>query len=230
VFDTQFQTETGGREYAWQTSWGSSTRLMGALIMGHGDDNGLRVPPVLAPTQAVVLLIRGDDGAGEVASSLAEELRTAGVRVKLDDRLETSFGRRVTEWELRGIPVRIEVGPRDLAEGNVTLVRRDTSEKTAVPLATVAERVGALLGDIQSSMFGSALERQSARTSEVTSIAEAVEAAQTGFASLPYSLVGEAGEDELNASGVSVRCLQTADGGLPLTVGDDTVAFVARAY
>jgi prolyl-tRNA synthetase len=231
VFDTQFTSEAGVREYVWQTSWGSSTRLMGALIMGHGDDAGLRVPPVLAPTQAVVLLIRGDDGAGEKAAALASALGTAGVRVKLDDHLETSFGRRVTEWELRGVPVRVEVGPRDLAEGNVTVVRRDTSEKVAVPLDGVAARVVSLLDEIQSSMFDSARRRREERTVEVSSVAEAIEAAQTGFASLPYDVVGESGEDELNAKGVSVRCLQAADGGLPVDRdAPGVVAFVARAY
>jgi prolyl-tRNA synthetase len=231
VFDTQFTSETGEREFTWQTSWGASTRLMGALIMGHGDDSGLQVPPVLAPVQAVVLLIRGDDGAGEQAAALAGALAGAGVRVKLDDHLETSFGRRVTEWELRGVPVRVEVGPRDLAEGNVVLVRRDTSEKVAVAVASVAARVPALLEEIQRSMFDAAARRHDDRTRAVSSIDEAIEAAQTGFASVPYASLGDAGEDQLNGRGVSVRCLQTADGGLPLerdTPG--TIAFVARAY
>jgi prolyl-tRNA synthetase len=231
VFDTQYTSESGVREYVWQTSWGSSTRLMGALIMGHGDDAGLRVPPVLAPVQAVVLLIRDEDGTAGAAAGLAAELSAAGVRVKLDDQVSTSFGRRVTEWELRGIPVRVEVGPRDLAEGNVTLVRRDTSEKSVVPTGEVARRVPVLLDEIQASLFAEALARREAATVPAASIAEAVEAASHGFASLPYALVGEAGEDELNARGVSVRCLQSADGGLPLDASaDGVVAFVARAY
>ncbi|HUP85881.1 MAG TPA: proline--tRNA ligase [Acidimicrobiales bacterium] len=231
VFDTQFTSETGERQYTWQTSWGSSTRMMGALIMGHGDDAGLRVPPVLAPTQAVVLLIRGDDGAGEQAAALASSLAAVGVRVKLDDQLAASFGRRVTEWELRGVPVRVEVGPRDLAEGKVTLVRRDTSEKVTAAIGEVATRVPALLDQIQSSMFAEALALRDARTVAAASIDEAVEAAQTGFATLPWSKVGEVGEDQLNARGVSVRCLQAADGGLLLEAGaPDAVAFVARAY
>jgi len=231
VFDTMFTAESGEREYVWQTSWGSSTRLMGALIMGHGDDNGLRVPPALAPTQAVVLLVRGEDGAGERAAALVEELRAAGVRVKLDDRLDTSFGRRATEWELRGIPVRIEVGPRDLAEGNVTLVRRDTGDKTVVAVSTAAGLVPALLTEIQSAMFAEAVARRDDATTEVATIDEAIEAAQTGFAVLPYATVGEEGEDALNAKGVSVRCLQTFDGGLPLdSAAPGTRAIVARAY
>jgi prolyl-tRNA synthetase len=162
---------------------------------------------------------------------MAEQLAAAGVRVKLDDRLDTSFGRRVTEWELRGVPVRVEVGPRDLAEGNVVLVRRDTSEKQAVPIEELVKRLPPLLHDIQTAMFAAAVARQEERTSEVTSIDAAIEAAQTGFAVLPYEGVGEAGEDALNAGGVSVRCLQTPEGGLPLERDlPGTVAVVARAY
>ncbi|MEA3077163.1 MAG: prolyl-tRNA synthetase [Actinomycetota bacterium] len=231
VFDTQFTTETGEREHVWQTSWGSSTRLMGALIMGHGDDVGLRVPPELAPTQAVVLLVRGEDGAGEKAAALAHALTASGVRAKLDDRLDTSFGRRATEWELRGIPVRIEVGPRDLADGNVTIVRRDTSEKTTVNVDAAAAQVAPLLDTIQRAMFAEAKSLQDARTTNVDTIEAAIDAAQTGFAVLPYATIGEAGEDALNAKGVSVRCLQSHDGGLPLDAdAPGTIAYVARAY
>jgi prolyl-tRNA synthetase len=162
---------------------------------------------------------------------LTEQLAAAGVRVRLDDRLDGSFGRRVTEWELRGVPVRIEVGPRDLAVGNVTLVRRDTSQKSPTPLDEVVKRVPALLIEIQAAMFAEALERRESRTVEVSSLDDAVEAAQAGFAVMPYAAIGEAGEDALNARGVSVRCLQTADGGLPLEHDlPGTVAYLARAY
>ena len=110
--------------------------------MGHGDDAGLRVPPALAPIQVVVVLVRDEDGAGERAAALAAELRGAGVRVQLDDRVDTGFGRRAVEWELKGVPVRIEVGPRDLAAGTVTLVRRDIAgEKATVPLEGLGARV-----------------------------------------------------------------------------------------
>jgi prolyl-tRNA synthetase len=231
AFDTQFTSEAGQREYVWQTSWGSTTRLVGALIMGHGDDAGLRVPPALAPTQVVVILIKDEGGTGDAAARLARELTATGRRVKLDDDLATSFGRRVTEWELRGVPVRVEVGPRDLAEGSVTLVRRDTSEKVVVPIGEVANRVPGLLDDIQAAMFDEALARRDEGTVAVTSIDDAVEVAQRGFAVLPYATVGESGEDALNARGATVRCLQMADGGLPLDASaPDVVAYVARAY
>jgi prolyl-tRNA synthetase len=231
AFDTMFTSDNDEREYVWQTSWGASTRLMGALIMAHGDDNGLRVPPALAPTQAVVLLIRGDDGAGEHASALATELAASGVRVKLDDHLESSFGRRVTEWELRGVPVRVEVGPRDLADGNVVLVRRDTGEKRSSPVGEVEHRVSMLLADIQASLLAEATAFRDERTVAVSSVDEAVDAATSGFAVLPWASIGADGEAELNAKGVSVRCLQTADGGLPRSADEPgTLAYVARAY
>ena len=111
AFDITFQSATGTTEHAWQTSWGVSTRLVGALIMGHGDDAGLRVPPALAPIQAVVVLVRDEDGAGERAASLAAELRGAGIRVQLDDRVDTGFGRRAVEWSSRACPSESRSGP-----------------------------------------------------------------------------------------------------------------------
>src|SRR5207302_1471347 len=140
VFDTQFLTETGEQEHPWQTSWGVSTRLVGALIMGHGDDAGLRIPPRLAPIQVAVLLVRDEGGAGERAAALAGELRTAGLRVEFDDRVDTSFGRRAVEWELKGVPLRIEIGPRDVEGGMATVVRRDMSGKDSVSLEGLAGR------------------------------------------------------------------------------------------
>src|SRR5262249_25263376 len=121
AFGTQYSTEAGTQEFVWQTSWGVSTRMMGGLIMAHGDEAGLRLPPRIAPIQVVVLVVKAEDGAGEAAARLADELRAAGVRVELDARTDTSFGRRAVDWELKGVPVRIEVGPRDLASGQVTL-------------------------------------------------------------------------------------------------------------
>ena len=129
AFGIQFSSDTGAQEYVWQTSWGASTRLVGALIMAHGDDAGLRLPPRLAPVQVVVLLVRDEEGTRRAAEALVDELRAAGHRVRLDDRVGTSFGRRSVDWELKGVPVRVEVGPRDLALGQVTVVRRDRHEK-----------------------------------------------------------------------------------------------------
>ncbi|HVT77466.1 MAG TPA: proline--tRNA ligase [Acidimicrobiales bacterium] len=230
AFDTTFQTAEGTTDYVWQTSWGSSTRMLGGLIMTHGDDRGLRLPPSVAPTQCVVIVVRDENGAGDAARALAAEL--ADVRVKLDDRVDVAFGRRSVDHELKGIPVRVEVGPRDLAEGNVTVVRRDTGDKTTVAVVGAAAAVRDALAAVQASLFAAAQQRLAARTVEVSSIDEAIAAAQTGFAVLPGALADDAGEDALNAASVSIRCLQRPDGSVPETKDllSDLVAVVARAY
>jgi prolyl-tRNA synthetase len=232
VFETQFLTEAGTQEYVWQTSWGVSTRLIGALIMGHGDDGGLRVPPALAPVQAVVLVVRDDEGAGERAAALVRELRDHGVRAELDARLDTSFGRRAVEWELKGVPVRLEVGPRDLAAGNATLVRRDAPDKSALALDGIGAHVAGLLDDVQRGLFEQARIRRDARVVDVAGPDDAIAAAQDGFARVPWGAIGEAdGERQLATKSVSVRCLQRADGSVPLGHDEpELVAIVGRAY
>ena len=137
-FDITYANDSGTHEYVWQTSWGVSTRLIGALVMAHGDDFGLRLPPALAPSQVVVLVVKDSPEVGAAAEALVAELTAAGHRVRLDARTDTSFGRRSVAWELKGVPVRVEVGPRDLAEGNVTVVTRHTREKQNVALGAVA--------------------------------------------------------------------------------------------
>ena len=232
AFEIMYTDEAGQREFVWQTSWGVSTRLMGALIMGHGDDSGLRVPPALAAIQVVVLVVRAEDGAAERAAELAAELRGAGHRVHLDDRTDTSFGRRSIDWEVKGVPVRVEVGPRDLAEGNVTLVRRDTTEKTPVPVGSAAARVGELLSVIQTAMRDQAAAYRRDHTVSVSDVDAASEAAADGFAALPLSAVGDEGEGRLNTAGVTVRCIVGPDLELatPETDQGDLWAVVARAY
>ena len=231
VFETQYSSESGSLEYVWQTSWGSSTRMVGGLIMCHGDDAGLRVPPRLAPIQVVVLLVRGDEGAGEAAERLARELKGVEVRTEIDTRTDLSFGRRVVDWELKGVPVRVEVGPRDLASGVVTLARRDSGAKDTVPVAEAAPRVLSLLEHIQGELLAEATERLAARTASVDTVDEAVEAAADGFARLPWSAVGVEGEERMRGDGITVRCLRREDGSLP---SDDAepglLATVGRAY
>jgi prolyl-tRNA synthetase len=231
VFDIAYQDAAGVQQTCWTTSWGVSTRMMGGLIMCHGDDAGLRIPPRLASTQVVVLVIKDADGAADAAERLADELKAAGVRVRLDARTDTSFGRRATDWELKGVPVRIEVGPRDLANGEVTVVRRDTSEKAQAPLATVVGSIPATLDAIQADLLAAATARRDERTVEVSTIDEAREAAQTGFARIPWATLGEAGEEVLAADAVTVRCLQTPEGEVPASEDEPgVVAVVARAY
>jgi prolyl-tRNA synthetase len=231
AFGIQFSSESGAQEYVWQTSWGASTRLVGALIMAHGDDAGLRLPSRLAPIQVVVLLVRDEEGAALAASALADDLRRAGHRVHLDDRLGTSFGRRSVDWELKGVPVRVEVGPRELQGGQVTLVRRDIQQKRAVPLGSLEAEVHAALAGVQETLYAQAASRQVDATRPAKTLDEAAEAALDGFALVPWDSLGETGEAELAAGGFSVRCLQGPDGAL--AESEDTpglVAVVARAY
>jgi len=231
VFDITYLDGQGDTQHCWTTSWGSSTRMVGGLIMTHGDDDGLVVPPRLAPTQAVVLLVKDAEGAGERAAALARELGAAGLRVRLDDQVDTSFGRRATDWELKGVPVRVEVGPRDLAQGSVTVVRRDTGDKQQVPLGEAATRVAALVDRVQADMLAAAVERSDAAIADVASIDEAAQAAHVGFARLPWPLVRGEGEAQLAGKGITVRCLMGPDGALPASEDDDDiVAVVARAY
>ena len=238
AFGISFSDESGRRSYCWQTSWGASTRLMGALVMAHGDDLGLRLPPRIAPVQAVVLAVRAEDGAGEAASRIAESLAKAGHRVELDTRTDLSWGRRVVGWEIRGVPVRLEVGPRDLSEGKVVLCRRDCNSKTSISLDRVEAEVARALEESQEALLGEARQRLEERTAKVGSLEEAEEAAQSGFAVLPgAALAGEwaaggQGEARLNEAGATVRVLQRPDGSLP---GADEelsslVAVVARSY
>jgi prolyl-tRNA synthetase len=231
AFGTEFSTETGGRDFAWQTSWGASTRLMGALIMSHGDDDGLRLPPVIAPVQVVVMVVRDEGDVAARAAALVDDLLARGARARLDDRIDTSFGRRATDWELKGVPVRVEVGPRDLAEGNVTLVRRDSKEKSAVPVDGAVARAVELLDEIQDALRAEAAARRDALTTEVSTLGEVEDVARTGFARIPWSAVGVDGERELAGRGVTVRCLQREDGSLPTPDEEDgLVAYIARAY
>ena len=177
--------------------------------MAHGDDLGLRVPPRVAAVQVAVLMVREGTGVAEIAHKLTGALHGAGVRVKLDDRVDVPFGRRAINTELKGVPVRIEVGPRDIAENRVIVVRRVTGERTAVPIDSVVSMVTAALEADQKTLYEEALAEQRRRTADVTSIPEAIEAASTGWARLPWSEVGSEGEAELNAQGITVAACPT---------------------
>jgi len=230
AFDIYFQSEQGQAELCYTTSWGASTRLVGGLIMVHGDDQGLRVPPRLAPVQVVVLAIRDDEELLRASHQVAASLESAGVRVEVD-RGRGTFGRRVTDWEIKGVPLRVEVGPRDLAEGRVTLARRDADEKLSVAVADVASVAQGLLDEMQHELFSRALALRDERTHDVTSVADAVVAAREGFARLNWSLVAGEGEKALNQEAVSVRCLQRRDGSMPASDDEgDLVCLVAKSY
>jgi prolyl-tRNA synthetase len=231
VFNIDYLSADGRQELCWTTSWGSSTRMIGGLIMVHGDDNGLRVPPRLAPVQVLVTVVKDGSGVLEAAVKLRDALSDAGVRVRLDDRVDTPFGRRAVDAELKGYPLRIEVGPRDLAAGNVVLVRRIDGSKTPMPLPDAVAAVTAALEADQQAMYDEALATRIARTVEVSSVEDAIEAAGTGWASVPWAAVGLAGEAKANAVGVTVRCLMRPDGSMPDAEDEpDLVAILARSY
>ena len=226
-----FLDENGARPLAWTTSWGTSTRMVGGLIMAHGDDAGLVVPPSIAPNQVVVLVVKDEGDAVEIARRITADLTGRGVRALLDDKVSSSFGRRATDWELKGVPVRVEIGPRDLAEGIVTVARRDDGTKVSLAVDEVAAALPGILDAVQQSIFDRALARREERTVEVADVAQALEAAQTGFARAPWSVIGEAGEAELNRSAVSVRCLLRSDGTVPESQDEpDLVAIIGRSY
>jgi prolyl-tRNA synthetase len=232
AFGIEFSDESGERRLVWQTSWGVSTRLIGAFVMAHGDDFGLRLPRELAPVEVVVMVVRDDDAVHKAAATLADDLRAAGLRVRIDDRTDTGFGRRAVDWELKGVPARVEVGPRDLEQGQVTVVARHQRTKSAVPFGGAVAAVTELLAQVDDQLRAEALAWRADRTATVSSLEEAAEAGATGFAHLPWSQVGIEGEDRLARDAISVRCLQRPDGGLP-GEGDEEgslVAVVGRAY
>ncbi|SNT65239.1 prolyl-tRNA synthetase [Asanoa hainanensis] len=231
AFDISYSAASGGVEHAWTTSWGTSTRMLGGLIMSHGDDNGLRVPPRLAPIQAYVMVVKDGDGVTAAAHKLRDALRDAGVRVGLDDRVDTAFGRRAVDAELKGYPVRIEVGPRDLAAGNAVVARRFDGSKTPVPVADVVGRVLAVLEEDQQRLHDEALAFRESHTVEVSTLADAIAATATGWARVPWSAVGVEGEAQANGQGVTVRCLVRADGSVPDSQDEpDLVAILGRSY
>ncbi len=160
VFDIQFLDKDDRLKYVWQTSWGTSTRLVGAVIMVHGDDRGLKLPPRVAPVQVIIIPIISKK-TQEMVSQKAGELLTAledDFRVEMDDREGYSPGWKYNEWEMKGVPLRLEIGPKDIKNNQVVLVRRDTGEKEFVPMDTLKEKIDSLLEEIQANMYAQALK------------------------------------------------------------------------
>ena len=212
AFDVTFLDQDGERKYVWATSWGVSTRLVGALIMAHGDDRGLVLPPRLAPVETVIIPIyRTDDERSKVLAK-AEQIRkelTSRFTVKLDDRDQFKPGFKFSEWELKGVPLRIEIGPRDVEAEQAVLVRRDNFEKKSVPVTSVNEEAGRLLDAVQKNLFERALAFRKQNTVKIDDYGEFKEfiAADGGFA-----LVHWAGNDELEKqmaeeTKATIRCI-----------------------
>jgi prolyl-tRNA synthetase len=176
AFDVKFATKEGKQEYVWATSWGVSTRLMGALIMTHSDDNGLVLPPKLAPIQVVIVPIyKGMDqleAISEKVNPLVKELRAKGITVKYDDRDTHKPGFKFNEYELKGVPVRLAIGQRDLQNDTFEVARRDTLEKETIPSGDVVSHIEHLLQDIQVNIFNRAHSYREEHITEVDSYAE----------------------------------------------------------
>ena len=173
AYDVTFLNADGELEHAWATSWGFSTRMVGGTIMAHGDDAGLRLPPAVAPVQVVIVPIhRTDDERASVlpvAERLRDDLASTGVRVRLDDRDQHRPGYKFAEWELKGVPVRIELGPRDVAAGRAVAVSRLSGDKEEIPLAALAGGMAARLASVQRALYDDALAFRDANTHEITS-------------------------------------------------------------
>jgi prolyl-tRNA synthetase len=190
AFDVTYQTKQGELDYVWATSWGVSTRLIGALIMTHSDDKGLVVPPKLAPTEAVIIPIfknKNKEQVLEYADTLRREL-AGSFKVQMDDDDANSPGWKFSEWEMLGVPVRIEIGPRDMEQNKAMLVRRDNGEKEAVAVDEVPRRLRELLEEMQNDLFRRAKERQDEHTYRVASYEEFKElyAGDGGFVRAPW--------------------------------------------
>jgi len=238
AFGIKFLDSDNTEKFVWQTSWGVSTRLIGGLVMVHGDDRGLVLPPAVAPIQVVVVPIYRDATKEKVlaeAGLLAAELASS-LRVKLDAREGYSPGWKFNDWEMRGVPLRIELGPKDIEAGQVTFVRRDTGEKSPVPRAEAASRAAALMGDMQSAL----LERARAWRDEMTSRPKGLEefkeicGEKGGFlvASWCGSPACEAAVKEQTTA--TIRCLpiEKSGEGTCVVCGEPAkhVAWFARAY
>jgi prolyl-tRNA synthetase len=184
AFDVQFANKEGGLDYVWATSWGVSTRLMGALIMTHSDNHGLILPPKLAPYHVVMVpIFKTEEEHSQLLNRMSElkkELEAAGLSVKVDDRDNLRPGFKFAEWELKGVPVRIVIGPRDLAAGVVELARRDTLAKKSVPQEGRVERITSLMDDIQKNIYARALKFREENTFKVDTWEEFKEKIEEG--------------------------------------------------
>jgi prolyl-tRNA synthetase len=177
AFGIQFLDNDNQLKYCYQTSWGVSTRIIGGIIMTHGDDSGLVLPPAVAPIQVVVIPVQQHkEGVLEAAGKLADTLRAAGIRVKVDDS-DMSPGWKFSEYEMKGVPLRVEIGPRDIADNKCVIVRRDNREKTFVSLDQLVETVNEKMEALREALYQKALANREAKTFAATTLDELVEIA-----------------------------------------------------
>ena len=242
AFDVQFQNSEGSLDYVWQTSWGVSTRLIGGLIMSHSDDKGLVLPPKLAPVKAVMVPIyRKDDEKANVLEAAHRIAKEVGAKV--DDREGQSPGAKFFHWERRGVPVVLELGPRDLAAGNVVLKRRDTGSKEPMPQADVAGKLPGLLDQIQQDLYNAAKQRLKDNTvlansiEEVESLLKDVTAEKGGGKFVMAHMKDDPRCDaRIKEFKATIRCIPVVDefdgGGKCIVTGEqvDRRVVVAKAY
>lgn len=213
AFDVQYTNKEGKQEYVWATSWGVSTRLMGALIMAHSDNNGLVLPPKLAPIQVVMVPIyKGEEQRLQVVARLeemAKELRAKGVSVKVDGRDNVRSGFKFAEYELKGVPVRLALGPRDMENGTIELARRDTLSKEIVAQEGLTDRIVALLDEIQHNIFQKALDYRNSMITKVDTWEEFQEVLNTkgGFISAHWDGTPETEQAIKDAAKATIRCI-----------------------
>ena len=210
AFDIEYTDKENKRVYPHQTSWGVTTRLIGAVIMTHGDDNGLVLPPAIAPVQAVIIPIaQHKEGVLDKANELKDRLAAAGVRVKLDDS-ENSPGWKFAEYEMKGVPVRVEIGPRDIEEGNCIIASRWNGEKVTVSIDELEAAVAKKLDEAREGMFNKALENREKKTYSCANMDEIIEALEKNGDGFVKALWcgEEACEDEVKEkAGVGSRCI-----------------------
>ena len=213
AFDVKFTAKDGKQDYVWATSWGVSTRLMGALIMTHSDDKGLVLPPKLAPDQVVIVPIYRNDEQFELVSELAKEvmkeLRTKGVRVKFDNRDTYKPGWKFNEYELKGVPVRLAIGPRDVENGTLELARRDTLTKESISRDDVVSIVVDLMDEIQKNLYNKADNFRTEKTTDVVTYDEFKEVLNTkgGFILAHWDGTAETEELIKNETKATIRCI-----------------------
>ncbi|HOT14229.1 MAG TPA: proline--tRNA ligase [Bacteroidales bacterium] len=241
AFDVKFQSKQGVQEYVWATSWGVSTRLIGALIMAHSDDNGLVLPPKLAPLQVVIVPIYKTDEefkkVAEKANEIFSMLKANGISVKFDDRDTHKPGWKFNEYELKGVPVRIAIGPKDLENGTVEIARRDTLEKKSYAATEILDTVKFLLGDIQKNLYNKALAYRKANTTEVNSWEEFKKVLEEkgGFISAHWDGTSETEEKIKEETKATIRVIpfdQKKEGGKCVYTGKPSEGRVlfAKAY
>ena len=213
AFDVKFATQSGSLEYVWASSWGVSTRLMGALIMTHSDDNGLVLPPNLAPIQLVIVPIyKGHEqlqSISSVADKIKKELTKAGISVKYDDRDNFKPGYKFNDYELKGVPLRIAIGPRDIEKKVVELARRDTLEKKIIPLEGLVDHIQIVLNEIQNNLFTKALNFREEHITEVDNFDEfkSVLSSKGGFLSAHWDGTPETEEAIKKETKATIRCI-----------------------